>query len=87
MIPHFKTKRGMDLAEVIEWFRDANKKYEIEPGKPGIEFSLKVDGEIPRVPWMSGENIALGDLVKLVVSSVDYDCEVVGNRVEIFKKK
>lgn len=86
-IPHFKIKEGTDLIEVIEMLRVASKKYDIEPGKPGILFSLDVDGEIPRMFSMKADNIALGDIFKLVLLSVDCEYKVYGNTVTIFKKK
>ena len=86
MLPTLNIQPLTPLKDVVELLRKASKEH--DPRKDGVNFVLKTaDGEpVPDVPKIRTNNISVYNALDLVLGSVDYDFEVKGNSVVIFKK-
>ena len=86
VLPTLKIKPPTTLKDAVELLRKASK--ECDQRKDGVNFVLKTaEGEpIPAVPRIRAGQISVYNALDLVLGSVDYDFEVKGESVVIFKK-
>ena len=86
VLPTFEIKPPETLKDAIGLLRKASKQY--DPRKDGVNFVLKIaEGEqVPAVPRIRAGQISVYNALDLVLGSVDYDFEVKGENVVIFKK-
>ena len=86
VLPTLNIKPPTTLKDAVDLLRKASKEY--DQRKDGVNFVLKIaEGEqVPAVPRIRAGQISVYNALDLVLGSVDYDFEVKGESVVIFKK-
>lgn len=86
VLPTLSIKPPATLKDVLDLLRKASKEY--DPRKEGVNFFLKIaeGGQVPAVPRIRAGKISVYNALDLVLESVDYDFEVKGECVVVFKK-
>ena len=86
VLPTLNIKPPATLKDAVDLLRKASK--ECDHRKDGVNFVLEIaEGEpMPAVPRIRAGNISVYNALDLVLESVDYDFEVKGESVVVFKK-